>query len=435
MAIKLTKEDEKRLAAQRAAQQTAQPKTSVQPETGAASPPASTQTPHYQPSASVTAAQDYLKKVKEGGYDKQWSTQLDALANEYMGRGAFEYDASSDVQWQQAKAQGLAGADLAMRDTMAQAAALSGGYGNSYAQTVGQQVYQQGVADVMAMAPEYYQAAYQRYKDEGDRMLQDISLAQSMDEAAYARYADALNRAQAEYDAAYARDYGEFSDQRAYDYQAGRDAVADERYGREWQYQLDRDAIEDQRYDTEWQYQKDRDDVADSRYDTEWQYQLDRDAVEDQRYASELQYQRDRDAVEDARYDAEKEYRAGRDKIEDERYNAEWEYQKERDTLEDDYNELKGQYDTLASQVEADEKAIAAYTKVIESPKFARALETIESTTNGPTPEGKDLQSVEEAIYNMWFAGEFGDGEEAKLFVEALADEYGIDPMDILGRE
>lgn len=394
-----------------------------------AKPTTSTQpTATFKPSANVDAAQKYLQSVKDNGYNQQWSKQLDALVNEYMGRGPFQYDQNEDVMWQQAKKTGLDAANLAMRDTTAQAAALSGGYGNSYAATVGQQVYNEGVADIMAMAPEYYQAAYQRYKDEGDTMLQNIGLVQSMDDAAYARYADALNRAQSDYDTLYGREYGEFLDKRNFDYQLGRDAVADKRYETEWDYNVGRDQIADDRYKTEWEHQLEREGIEDSRYADEFAYQKERDSVADSKYWAEYNYQLGRDAVEDARYDAELGYRAERDKIEDARYQT-----------DQDYKALKEQYDALVdekeTQAKEDEKQTAAFEKVLESPKYAKAIETIKSATMGPAAEGKRLPTEEETIYEMWINGDFGNGEEALLYVEALADEFGLDYMDILGRE
>ena len=57
----------------------------------------------------------------------------------------------------------------AMRDTMGQAAALTGGYGSSYAQSAGQQQYALYLQKLGEAMPELYQAAYERYSAEGDR--------------------------------------------------------------------------------------------------------------------------------------------------------------------------------------------------------------------------------------------------------------------------
>lgn len=360
----------------------------------------------FKPSANVDAAQKYLQNVKDNGYNQQWSKQLDALVNEYMGRGPFQYDQNEDVMWQQAKKTGLDAANLAMRDTTAQAAALSGGYGNSYAATVGQQVYNEGVADIMAMAPEYYQAAYQRYKDEGDTMFQNIGLAQSMDDAAYARYVDALNRAQSEYDTLYGREYGEFLDQRNFDYQLGRDAVADKRYETEWEHQLEREGIEDQRYADEFAYQKERDAEADSKYWTEYNYQLGRDAVEDARYDAELGYRAERDHIEDSRYQTEQDYKALK-----EQYDA-W---------------VKGIDDQ--AKLEEDKKEIVDRIEGYKTtPKYRNAVTEIKETVAG----GVDTV---EAIRELYDSEYFGNGTEAEEYLLAICGAFRVDIEDVLGGE
>ena len=65
----------------------------------------------------------------------------DAL-NRVLNRDKFSYDLNSDAIYNQYKNQYINLGKLAMQDTMGQAAALTGGYGNSYAATVGNQAYQ-----------------------------------------------------------------------------------------------------------------------------------------------------------------------------------------------------------------------------------------------------------------------------------------------------
>lgn len=71
-----------------------------------------------------------------------------------------------------------------------------------------------------------------------------------------------------------------YESDRDFNYGAGRDQIADQRYEREWDYGVGRDQIGDTRYDQEWNYQVGRDQVADQRYDQEWDrgiYESDRD--------------------------------------------------------------------------------------------------------------------------------------------------------------
>lgn len=62
-------------------------------------------------------------------------------------------------------------------DTMGQAAALTGGYGNSYAQSAGNQTYQQYLTALNDQVPSLYQQAFNVWQNEGDRLLQMYDLA------------------------------------------------------------------------------------------------------------------------------------------------------------------------------------------------------------------------------------------------------------------
>jgi hypothetical protein len=73
-----------------------------------------------------------------------------------------------------------------MRDTMGTAAALTGGYGNSYANLVGNQAYQGYLGQLNSMVPSLYDRAYKVWQDEGDDLLARYQLAKSRSAAASA---------------------------------------------------------------------------------------------------------------------------------------------------------------------------------------------------------------------------------------------------------
>ena len=140
----------------------------------------------------------------------------------------------------------------AMMDTMGQAAVLTGGYGNSYAQTAGQQTYQGYLQGANDMMPQFYQMALDRYQNEGDQLLNQYNLLANQEDRAYSRYNDQLNRYLAEldrlqgvYDSERDYDYSRFQNDQAFDYGLYTDA-------QNMQYQLDRDATEDARYVYRW---------------------------------------------------------------------------------------------------------------------------------------------------------------------------------------
>lgn len=76
--------------------------------------------------------------------------------------------------------------------------------------------------------------------------------------------------------------YNEYNSDRNYDYQAGRDTIADKRYQTEWDYNTGRDKVADQRYADETKYNHGRDTLADKRYTEETKYSHGRDKVDDQ---------------------------------------------------------------------------------------------------------------------------------------------------------
>ena len=77
-----------------------------------------------------------------------------------------------------------------MQDAMAKSAALTGGFGNSYAQQAGQQAYQNYMEQLYDQLPELRNAAYQMYEAEGNRLRDNLSMLQQQDERDYGRYRD-----------------------------------------------------------------------------------------------------------------------------------------------------------------------------------------------------------------------------------------------------
>ena len=100
--------------------------------------------------------------------------QLQYLRDEalqaYLNREDFQYNLNGDALYRQYKDRYTQLGKAAMQDTMGQAAALTGGYGSSYAQSVGQQAYNSYMQQLGDVVPELYQLAYDRYRDKGDRL-------------------------------------------------------------------------------------------------------------------------------------------------------------------------------------------------------------------------------------------------------------------------
>ena len=80
----------------------------------------------------------------------------------------------------------------AMKDSMGQTAALTGGYGNSYGSAVGQQQYDAYLQRLNDVLPELYGQAYNQYNAEGDRLKEQYSLAANLRDTEYNQYRDKL---------------------------------------------------------------------------------------------------------------------------------------------------------------------------------------------------------------------------------------------------
>jgi hypothetical protein len=121
-----------------------------------------------------------------GTYGQSLKDQIDKINN----RKQFTYDLNGDALYQQYKDQYMTQGRLASADVMGQASAMTGGYGNSYAATVGNQAYQGYLQKLNDVVPELYNMAYNRYQQEGQDMKDMLAM----------------------YESAYGREYGEHRD-------------------------------------------------------------------------------------------------------------------------------------------------------------------------------------------------------------------------------
>ena len=220
--------------------------------------------PVYTPSTASQKAQEALSRLEQNspqGYESEYSGQIQSLLQAVLNREDFSYDVSADPLYRQAREQAVSLGSRAMRDTMGQAAALTGGYGSSWAQTTGQQSYQEALAELEEVVPQLYEMAYRRYQDQGDTLKSNLSLLQALDEVGYDRYRDTV---------------GDYQKDRTY--YADR---ADQLYSRDWDsyqsalsaWQKDRDfAYQKEKDERDFAYQKEQD--AQSQANWEKQYAL-----------------------------------------------------------------------------------------------------------------------------------------------------------------
>ena len=145
--------------------------------------------------AALGSYQNAQNAVNNHG-DFQYANQgqLDEIMQQILNRKDFSYDINQDAFYQQYKDMYTKQGQMAMQDTMGQAAALTGGYGNSYAATVGNQAYQESLDKLNDIIPELYQMAYDRYNQKGHDLLNQYGLLQSDYERAYGEHQDEYNK-------------------------------------------------------------------------------------------------------------------------------------------------------------------------------------------------------------------------------------------------
>lgn len=121
-----------------------------------------------------------------GTYGESLKAALDRINN----REKFTYDLNGDALYQQYKDQYINQGRMAMQDTMGQAATMTGGYGNSYAATVGNQAYQGYLQKLNDVVPELYNLALNKYNLEGQDLKDQYSLLKDQYNTEYGQHRD-----------------------------------------------------------------------------------------------------------------------------------------------------------------------------------------------------------------------------------------------------
>lgn len=211
----------------------------------------------YQPSDAVTQAEALLNQQlsqKPGAYQSTWQGQLNDTINKILNREQFSYDVNRDALYQQYADQYATQGKLAMMDTMGQAASMTGGYGNSYAQSVGQQTYQGYLQQLNEVVPELYQMALNQYNQEGQNLYNQYSMLGAQEEQDYGRYRDQvsdfytqLQQTYDQYNAERDFDYSKYTDERNFGYDQYLNDL-------NYQYQQQRDQVEDERWQKEYDF-------------------------------------------------------------------------------------------------------------------------------------------------------------------------------------
>ena len=153
-------------------------------------------------------------------YQSRYDTQAKSLYDQLQNREPFRYDIDADALYRQYRDQYTALGRKAMEDTMGRAQAMTGGYANSYAQTAGQQAYENYLGKLADAIPEMYSQALERYQQEGSDLEEKYQRTLAMGEQDYDRHKDALD--------SYRKDLSYLQTQADQAYQRGYQAYLDE---------------------------------------------------------------------------------------------------------------------------------------------------------------------------------------------------------------
>ena len=143
------------------------------------------------------SAPDQLDKdgnwVPQGNH---WYRTARDLIEKLENRPAFSYDPGQDPLWQGTKNQYVLQGRRAMNDTLGKASALTGGFASTYAQNLGQQVYDEQMTRLAGLLPEFYDRARGEYNSQTKDLLDKLGAVTGLYDQDYQAYLDLVKKDQ-----------------------------------------------------------------------------------------------------------------------------------------------------------------------------------------------------------------------------------------------
>ena len=138
----------------------------------------------YVPSETVNQAMQQMQAMqnaKPQGYTSKFGAQLEQILQKITNPEKFKYTFNGDEIFKSYADEYTQRGKQASLDTMGQAAALTGGYGNSYASQAANQQYQQYLNSLYDRGMDLYDRAYQRWLDEQNNTMDQYSVLAQQD--------------------------------------------------------------------------------------------------------------------------------------------------------------------------------------------------------------------------------------------------------------
>ena len=238
-------------------------------------------------SQNTAAAKKKLEEIeanRPGPYKSNWSGTINNLMDKIVNQKDFSYDFNADPLYQQYKDQYTQLGKQAALDTQANAAALTGGFGNSYAATAATQANQQYLTQLNNVIPQLYSLAMDKYQMDTDKLYNQFSAVGNQEDREYGQYRDTVT---------------DWKDDRSYYYNKYNDSIGNDQFvanynqsenqfNQNMAYNRERDAVSDSQWQKQFDYSQSRDNVSDSQWQQQFDYQKYRDNVSDSQW--EKQY-------------------------------------------------------------------------------------------------------------------------------------------------
>lgn len=224
---------------------------------------------------------DYYEKLKDlegskpADFQSQYQADIDNIVNSILNRESFNTDDVFDSDlYNMYREQYINQGQKAMRDTMGNAAAMTGGYGSTYATAAGQQAYDNYLSQLNDKTLDIYDRVYNEYLQEGQELYNQLGMLNEQDSIDYGRYRDSvsdyyndLNYYAGRYDSSYSQDFGEYQTD-----------LAAQQWAEQYAYQKLQDELAQQNWQTQFDYQQEQDAQAQANWQAEFDYQKEQDA-------------------------------------------------------------------------------------------------------------------------------------------------------------
>ena len=214
----------------------------------------------YKPSSSVNRYRSLLadkEQDKPDAYENRYTDKIDGILDGIMGRKAFDINTDKNYAalYDTMKESYLNAGNKAMRDTIGNISSLSGGYGNSYAQTVGSQAYDNYLQNLNAKNMELANMAYGMYRDDVNNDYHKLNAVTGLEQMDYAKYRDTMSDYYTD------RDYlaNRYNNEYNMDYGKYKDILAQKNADRDFAYNLDKDSLSQDNWEREFAYRKEQD--------------------------------------------------------------------------------------------------------------------------------------------------------------------------------